>query len=98
MTSLLIVVNNNSDPINIYWVWDNNSNYIAFRIRNFKHVEKTATLTSKKKKNSSVTFKLTFHSKEDKYIASSFPSSVVRMEKDLHGVHCAILWSDSITH
>ena len=28
----------------------------------------------------------------------SFPSSVVRKEKDLHGVHCAILSSDSITH
>ena len=28
----------------------------------------------------------------------SFPSSVVRKEKDLHGVHCAILSSDIITH
>ena len=32
------------------------------------------------------------------HIASSFPSSVVRKEKDLHGVHCAILSFDGITH
>ena len=37
-------------------------------------------------------------STQDRYIASSFPSSVVRKEKDLHGVHCAILSCDGITH
>ena len=32
------------------------------------------------------------------HFQAHFPSSIVRKEKDLHGVHCAILSSDSITH
>ena len=39
--------------------------------------------------------------KEEKnkcHFQAHFPSSIVRKANDLHGVHCAILSSDSITH
>ena len=32
------------------------------------------------------------------HFQAHFPSSLVRKGKDLQGVHCAILSSDSITH